>query len=146
MVYVRFCGNVAVSIIFIVCLSILIVGGFGVLTKSLFVIDQILLYNNYFRFSLPCAIFVNISTMDGSRLSAGISLVQNPPLAAQAAPHVRRLKTLRRKRERQGSSKKEIVLETVLGVTASTNAALSTNPVSGNISDSEDLVATDWSL
>jgi len=69
--------------------------------------------------------------MDGSRLSAGISLVQNPPLAEPAAPHVRRLKTLRRKREGQGSSKKEIVLETVLGVTASTNAALSTNPVSG---------------
>ena len=78
--------------------------------------------------------------MDGSRLSSsGISLLPNPPLT-ESAPHVRRLKTLRRKREGQGGSKKEIVLETVLGVTASTNAAISNNPVSGN----RIFVLTDW--
>ena len=46
-------------------------------------------------------------------------------------PQVRRLKTLKRGREGKESTKKEITLQTVLGVTASTNTGLASSPVSG---------------
>ena len=46
-------------------------------------------------------------------------------------PDVRRLKTLRRKREGKENVRKEVTLETVLGVTATSNAGLATAPGSG---------------
>ena len=46
-------------------------------------------------------------------------------------PQVRRLKTLKRGREGKESTKKEITLQTVLGVTASTNTGLASSPSSG---------------
>ena len=49
-------------------------------------------------------------------------------------PQVRRLKTLKRGKEGKETSKQEITLQTVLGVTASNNAGLANSPVSG-ISD-----------
>ena len=45
-------------------------------------------------------------------------------------PQVRRLKTLKRGREGKESTK-EITLQTVLGVTASTNTGLASSPSSG---------------
>ena len=46
-------------------------------------------------------------------------------------PHVRRLKTLKRGREGKENQKNEMILQTVMGVTVTTNAGLSTSPVSG---------------
>eukprot|EP00092_Neocalanus_flemingeri_P017101 GFUD01018496.1.p1 GENE.GFUD01018496.1~~GFUD01018496.1.p1 ORF type:complete len:1358 (+),score=414.33 GFUD01018496.1:48-4121(+) len=50
-----------------------------------------------------------------------------------AAPHVRRLKTLRRGREEKEFTRKEVKLETVLGVTVASNASLATAPGTGVI-------------
>ena len=47
------------------------------------------------------------------------------------APHVRRLKTLKRNREEKENTRKQVKLESVLGVTVSSNASLDTAPVTG---------------
>ena len=47
------------------------------------------------------------------------------------APHVRRLKTLRRNRGEKENTRKLVKLETVLGVTATSNASLATAPCTG---------------
>ena len=47
------------------------------------------------------------------------------------APHVRRLKTLKRNREEKENTRKQVKLESVLGVTVSSNASLATAPVTG---------------
>ena len=51
------------------------------------------------------------------------------------APHVRRLKTLKRNREEKENTRKQVKLESVLGVTVSSNASLATAPVTGMTSE-----------
>merc|ERR1719318_1558990 len=52
---------------------------------------------------------------------------------ATVGPHVRRLKSLKSGREGKENQKNEMILQTVLGVTVTTNAGLSTSPVSGTV-------------
>ena len=47
------------------------------------------------------------------------------------APHVRRLKTLKRKKEEKESSRNQVKLDRVLGLTVTSNASLATAPSSG---------------
>jgi len=49
------------------------------------------------------------------------------------APHVRRLKTLKRKKEEKESSRNQVKLDRVLGLTVTSNASLATAPSSGLI-------------
>ena len=50
------------------------------------------------------------------------------------APHVRRLRTLKRKKEEKDNSRNQVKLERVLGLTVSSNASLATAPATGNSS------------
>eukprot|EP00092_Neocalanus_flemingeri_P025169 GFUD01027295.1.p1 GENE.GFUD01027295.1~~GFUD01027295.1.p1 ORF type:complete len:1347 (-),score=391.76 GFUD01027295.1:88-4128(-) len=68
--------------------------------------------------------------MDGHGIAQVPSCEMGPPLSA---PHVRRLKTLRRGREEKEFTRKEVKLETVLGVTVASNASLATAPGTGVI-------------
>ena len=47
------------------------------------------------------------------------------------APHVRRLRTLKRKKEEKESTKNQVKLERVLGLTVTSNASLATAPATG---------------
>ena len=49
------------------------------------------------------------------------------------APHVRRLRTLKRKKEEKESTKNQVKLERVLGLTVTSNASLATAPATGQL-------------
>ena len=49
------------------------------------------------------------------------------------APHVRRLRTLKRKKEEKVNTKNQVKLERVLGLTVASNASLAAAPVTGEI-------------
>ena len=47
------------------------------------------------------------------------------------APHVRRLRTLKRKKEEKVNTRNQVKLERVLGLTVASNASLATAPATG---------------
>ena len=49
------------------------------------------------------------------------------------APHVRRLRTLKRKKEEKESSRNQVKLDRVLGLTVTSNASLATAPSTGTV-------------
>ena len=49
------------------------------------------------------------------------------------APHVRRLRTLKRKKEEKVNTRNQVKLERVLGLTVASNASLATAPATGEI-------------
>ena len=51
------------------------------------------------------------------------------------APHVRRLRTLKRKKEEKDQSRNQVKLERVLGLTVASNASLATAPATGQYSN-----------
>ena len=53
------------------------------------------------------------------------------------APHVRRLRTLKRKKEEKVNTRNQVKLERVLGLTVASNASLATAPATGEIGFSQ---------
>ena len=50
---------------------------------------------------------------------------------SNGAPHVRRLRTLKRKKEEKEMNRNQVKLDRVLGLTVTSNASLATAPVTG---------------
>ena len=52
-------------------------------------------------------------------------------VTSNGAPHVRRLRTLKRKKEEKEMNRNQVKLDRVLGLTVTSNASLATAPVTG---------------
>ena len=52
-------------------------------------------------------------------------------VTSNGAPHVRRLRTLKRKKEEKEMNRNQVKLERVLGLTVTSNASLATAPATG---------------
>ena len=48
------------------------------------------------------------------------------------APHVRRLRTLKRKKEEKENNRNQVKLERILGLTVTSNASIATAPATGS--------------
>ena len=78
---------------------------------------------------ISCNCFVSVISqgmMDGSHETCPLSVSSEG-----RAPHVRRLKTLKRNKAEKEITRKVVKLETVLGVTVTSNASLATAPGTG---------------
>ena len=52
-------------------------------------------------------------------------------VTSNGAPHVRRLRTLKRKKEEKEMNRNQVKLDRVLGLTVTSNASLATAPATG---------------
>lgn len=69
-------------------------------------------------------------TMDAAD-RGGVTGPGSPAQTNGGAPHVRRLRTLKRKKEEKDQSRNQVKLERVLGLTVTSNASLATAPATG---------------
>ena len=63
--------------------------------------------------------------------SAPVSGVSDSVSNGGGAPHVRRLRTLKRKKEEKENNRNQVKLERVLGLTVTSNASIATAPATG---------------
>ena len=63
--------------------------------------------------------------------SAPASGVSDSVSNGGGAPHVRRLRTLKRKKEEKENNRNQVKLERVLGLTVTSNASIATAPATG---------------